>query len=135
MFAEPESVKTDTIFTRLARYDHYLRRCAYVGGGLGGLLVLLGLSGNAINNAPGWLRATLITIVVVSAATLGRSYLGFASAHYDLTVRQKTDGLEDKTTADPVLPYENSSHIFYVTSAALLIVAAALVIVGAWWAP
>lgn len=133
MSADSESVATDTIAIRLARYDHSVKRCAYVGGGIGGLLVLVGLNGNSIVNAPLWLRASVITLVIFAAAALGRAYMGFASANYKLTAKQKRDGLPDDKNADSAIIYTDSSHTFYVASLLLLIVAAILVIVGAWW--
>lgn len=123
----------DSIVLRLARYEHAIHRCGYVGGGIGGLLVLVGLNGNSIINAPLWLRASVITLAIVSGASLGRGYLEFASAKDKTARHQKREKLPDETLADQVLPYPGSAHAFYVTAILMLLAAAVLVIIGAWW--
>ena len=125
--------KLDTLPLRLDRYDYILQRCTYVGGGIGGLIVLVGLNANAINNAPNWLRGLVITLVVASGAFIGRAYIGFSTAKQDTSAHQKRDKLPDDTPAEGVLRYPHSAFLAYTGAIILFIISALFVIIGAWW--
>lgn len=125
--------KEDTLALRLDRYDYAVQRCTYVGGGIGGLIVLVGLSGNAINNAPLWLRALVITLAVLSGASIGRAYIGYSTAKQDTSAVKKRINLPDDAMAEDVLPYPSSAYTFYAAAIILFLFAAVFVIVGAWW--
>jgi hypothetical protein len=123
----------DTLSLRLDRYDYILQRCTYIGGGIGGLIVLVGLNANAINSAPYWLRGLVITLVVASGAFIGRAYIGFSTAKQDTSAQQKRNNLPDDTLAEGVLSYPNSAFQAYTAASILVIVSAVFVIAGAWW--
>jgi hypothetical protein len=128
-----DNPKTDTLILRRDRYDYAVQRCTYVGGGIGGLLVLVGLNANAINNSPNWLRALVITLIVLSGAAIGRAYIGFSSAKQDTFAIQKRSNLADDNLAEDVHPYPRTAYASYSIAIILFILSAIFVIVGAWW--
>lgn len=65
----------DTIARRLEKYERFVRLDAYLGGALGGLALFGDLAKESLQDAP--LRATFITLAMVTALTIGSAFSGF----------------------------------------------------------
>lgn len=125
----------DTIAVRFLRYERIQKVCTYIGGGIGGVLVIVGLNGTSIAHAPRWLHAVLITAVVLSAVCLGRAYIGYLSAQFHLARQQETGGLpDDRGVADlNGCAYPTGAYRSYCIAIALLAVAGIGLLAAVWW--
>lgn len=132
-----EDVEADTITLRLLRYERSQKLCNYIGGGIGGLLVVVGLSGNTLANAPWWMVSGIITVVVFAAVFLGRAYIGFLSSHYALVRYQKVENRDgaQQVPGSGGLGYPSTTFMFFRLSTVLLFVAGLLLLVGIWFPP
>lgn len=132
-----EEGKRDTIGVRLDSFTRWQKFCAYLGGGLGGLVLFGDLAKDSFAGAPHWMRALFITIVVASGISLGRSYFGYVFAENQLVKRRRqeeswTDATEVPAGKeyDPLAPF-----ICYWIALVLGLCAAILLIIAAWQGP
>jgi hypothetical protein len=125
----------DTLALRLDRYDYAMQRCTYIGGGIGGLFVLIGLNANSIVNASLTLRGWVITLALLAGAAIGRAYIGYSTAKQNTSAEQMLNHYPDEMNADEVLRYPNSTYWWYVIAILLFLADAFLVMVGAWAPP
>ena len=130
-------VGDDSIALRLLRYERSQKLCNYIGGGIGGLLVVVGLSGSTLANAPWWMASVIITLVVFAAVFLGRAYIGFLSSHYELVRYQKAQKREDTDQVPDTgeLGYPSATFMFFKISSVLLFLAGLVLLVGIWFPP
>lgn len=132
-----EDVEADSIALRLLRYERSQKLCNYIGGGIGGLLVVVGLSGSTLADAPWWMVSVIITLVVFAAAFLGRAYIGFLSSHYALVRYQKAQDRDDaqKVPGTGELGYPTATFMFFKLSTVLLFSAGLVLLAGVWFPP
>lgn len=125
----------DTIAVRFLRYERIQKVCTYIGGGIGGVLVIVGLNGTSIAQAPRWLHAVLITAVVLSAVFLGRAYIGYLSAQFHLAREQLVSSLPgDRGVAElSGCAYPTGAYRSYCTAIGLLAVAGIGLLAAVWW--
>lgn len=133
----PNGVEDDSIDLRLLRYERSQKLCNYIGGGIGGLLVVVGLTGSTLEDAPWWMVSVIITLVVFAAVFLGRAYIGFLSSHYELLRYQKTGNREgtENVPDGGSLGYPTVTFMFFKVSTVLLFLAGVVLLVGVWFPP
>ena len=122
---------------RVLRYERIQKVCNYVGGGIGGVLVIVGLNGTSIAHAPRWLHSLLITAVVFSAVFLGRAYIGYLSAQFRLAREQlATASPENRPVAELAgCGYPGSAYTSYCIAIGLLAAAGIGLLAAVWWQP
>jgi hypothetical protein len=125
----------DRVHYRLAKYERWVKNCAYLGGGLGGLVLFGDLAKDTFQLAPPLLRALFVTFVVAAGGGLGRAYVGYLSASHKLESWRKNAGQSDdvEVPADSKYRYPRSSKLFFWFALVCGGVAAALLIAAAWW--
>lgn len=135
--AMPSETAEDSIALRLLRYERSQKLCNYLGGGIGGILVIVGLSSNAITNAPWQLVSATITLAVFSAVCLGLAYIGFLSASFNLVRHQKREKLDDgeQVPDNKSCLYPENSFVAFKASVILLILAGMVLLAGLWFQP
>lgn len=122
------SPDADTYEQRIDRYATSVRRCAYVGGGFGGVLVLLAVVGES-SGRWWWVTALIVTLVAVGGACLGRSYIDFEIRGSEL----RRSVLADPATAKTPAPrYPMDTLNFSRASMVLLVLAGILMLVRVW---
>ena len=77
MSDSPQPRDHDTIARRLEKYERFVRLDAYLGGALGGLALFGDLAKDSFHDAGAPLRATFITLAMVTALTIGTAFSGF----------------------------------------------------------
>jgi hypothetical protein len=127
----------DTIGQRLGRYDRQLKKCAFVAGGLGAILVLMGLGGGIIDQAPHALKAWVVTISIVAGGLVGAAQINYTSSHSKLALKQNDYpvGVAAGLNAEDHHRYPVMASRLYNASVILLLIAGVLVIICAWWVP
>ncbi|MEW1951037.1 hypothetical protein AB0280_17520 [Pseudarthrobacter sp902506025] len=130
----PGQGNPETIGLRLASYDRWKEFCAYLGGGIGALVLFGDLAKDSFEAAPHWMRALFITLILAAGIFLGRAFFGYVFASAELTKRQLTDSL---AVTDPVpggrwLKYPQTSFICYWIALVLSFAAAFLLCAAAW---
>ncbi|MBD1541035.1 hypothetical protein G9E11_01940 [Arthrobacter sp. IA7] len=131
--------KEEVPYPRSAAHANHVRWekfCAYLGAGLGGLILFGDLAKDAFANADYTIRAMFITAAVAAGAAIGRAYWGFTHADYELS-RAGYEGPDNQNLDTPgwVVKSETMSFFFYWVGAALLACATALLFVAAWTGP
>ena len=92
---------TDTYKTRLRKYKRREQMVIWVGAGLAGLIALC--AGDAFDNAPLWLKALEVTVILIGGAFIALTRVKFEWA---ATVIERK--LEDGSiTADDLVPEDD----------------------------
>lgn len=122
---------------RLAQYARWQANCQYLGGGIGGLVLLGGLLKDSFTGAPYTLRAIFVTAVVVAAATVGRAYIGYLAATFRLKAAQVKEGLTDDAILfkSATLKYPLTAFIAFWIGLIAVIFATCILIIAAWTPP
>lgn len=131
--------KKEEPYPRIVAHANYLRWekfCAYLGAGLGGLVLFGDLAKDAFANADYTIRAMFITVALLAGAAIGRAYWGFTYADYELS-REGFEGPDQRNleTPDWAVKSENQSFFFYWVGVILLVWVAILLVLAAWTAP
>lgn len=126
---------TEQVHYRLSQYSRWEKNCAYLGGGLGGLVLFGDLAKDSFQLAPPHLRAFFITFIVVGGTALGRAYIGYLSAYHKLQAWQKTSGAEENADvpADNNYRYPRSSKYSFWLALSFSGLAGALLVIASWW--
>lgn len=131
-----EQGKPETIGLRLADYDRWRQFCAYLGGGIGALVLFGDLAKDSFEAAPHWMRALFITLILAAGVFLGRAFFGYVFAAAELSKKQLNDRLTvaDPVPDDPWFKYPQASFVCYWASLILGAAAALLLCLAAWQA-
>lgn len=133
---KPRSNEPDTIEERLESFARWQKFCAFLGAGLGGLVLFGDLAKDSFGASPYWMRALFITVVVAAGISLGRAYFGYVFADSQLVKRQSKEGLANNAAVpadkefDPLAPF-----VCFWIALVLGICAAVVLILAAWTPP
>ncbi|NKX54388.1 hypothetical protein [Arthrobacter mobilis] len=127
----------DTIEQRIGRYDRQVKKCTFVAGGLGAILVLMGLGGGGIEVAPHALKAWVVTLTVIAGGCVGWAQIQYTSSHNKLALIQEqvNKGHLPRKHAQDHQPYPQLASSVYSAAVVLLAIAGVLVIICAWSRP
>ena len=129
------SWKEDTYATRLARLERLKRQVIAVGAGLTAFVVALaaGAAADSIyDEVPGWLRASIFTLVVSAAGGLALAWIRF---------EEEIDRIEEAMTGRPDLAAvriggdrPHQANVFWIVALTCTGLAPLTFLVAAWWA-
>lgn len=114
------SKDNEPVARRIVRYEFGVQRCAYIGAGYGGVLLLTGFAGDRVwSNAWRWVVPVLMVAITFGVAVLAWAYLKYSSALRDLrlTTPQQNAG-----------PYSRTPHTMYLIAVTILGLVAAAVL-------
>jgi len=121
----------DTVARRISRYKTSVKRCAFVGAGFGGLLLVLG-PGTLIAHAPGFFSPVILTVVVFGAGFVGWAYISFLMGRADLEADVEDGTVARSDLAQETNRYSRAIHFSYLAALLALAVASALTVLAAW---
>jgi hypothetical protein len=126
----------ETYRARLRQYERRERSLVWIGAGLLGLIALAAgdLGAMLLRGDPLFIRASVVTLVLVGGAALGASRMGFEWAN--TTIRREIDDGTAKEV-DP-LPkclqnWPRPAELFRDESLACFMLSGLAFLVGSWW--
>lgn len=132
----PPDWREDTYETRLARLERRNRQVVTVGAALTAFVITLaaGDSANGIyGQVPGWLRATIFTLVVAAGAGLGSAYIRYedeaTSIKWEITHRADL-----KTAPIGQDRWPRHADTFWIGALVCTTLAPVTFLTAAWWA-
>ena len=126
--------RPQTVGLRLADSARWTQFSAYLGAGIGALVLFGDLAKDSFEAAPHWMRAVFITLILTAGVFLGRAFFGYVFASAELSKTQSKDGLApaDPISDNPWLKYPQTSFVCYWVALLLSLAAAVLLCFAAW---
>ena len=130
-----QSWREDTFATRLARLKRRNRQVLAVGAGLTAFVVAVAAGGAAAGiygEVPGWLRASIFTLVVVAAAALSLAWIRIEE---DIQrIAEAIEGRPDLAAVRIGGDRPHQAYAFWIVGVTCTALAPLMFLVAAWWA-
>ena len=125
----------DTFAQRQERLTRRTRHISLVGLSLAGFVIGLAASDTAsavYSQVPSWLRATVLTLIVVAGATLGSAYIRFDDRVHQIatSIERGTAGATDRIHDE----WPEAAERLWLIALISTVLGPLMFLVAAWWA-
>ncbi|MDT0501754.1 MULTISPECIES: hypothetical protein [unclassified Halomonas] len=107
----------------------------WVAAGLGGLIIILGA--NTVQAAPSGLISLIITLVIISGASLAMTRVKFEwkATQIERLIEHKEIQPDDEVPNIPVWQWPKRAEMWWTVSLLSVTLAGVLMILATWWKP
>lgn len=127
------STAPETYNVRLRKYQRRERMSIWVGAGYAGLIALMTTKIFEQANAPYWLTAALVTLVVLGGGALGRARVGFEWVATQIERDIEDQVIQKGDTLPNGYQWPAQAELFWTVTLVFIFIAAIAMLATVWW--